>query len=272
MKQALYFCHGLPGSPSDADLGFADQFDLPPIIAPDLFSAKAPGDDPVKTAIAQFESLTGKIPDGSIHLLGFSMGAMLAIHIAAAHPERIKRLTLISPAAPLQLGNFLPHMAGQPLFRLAARHPSLFLALTYGQGLLARAAPELLIRRLFASAGGSEHALLEHPDAAEAIRQGLRHSYTHHPKGYARMIAAYVSDWSPVLTSILCPMDIWQGTADRWVPLAMTQALADRLPGKVRLRLLEGAGHYSTLSHLNLGEDPAPSDRMRGFGALRVAL
>ena len=51
----------------------------------------------------------------------------------------------------------------------------------------------------------------------------------------------------------------------------MAQALAARLPGKVRMRLLEGAGHYTTLSHLNLCETQRPLDKMRGFGALRVA-
>ncbi len=248
MKQALYFCHGAPGSPSDADLGFAGRFGLSPVMTPDLFADDTPGTDTIKSALAQFDSMTRKIPDGRIHVVGFSIGAMVAAHIAAARPERLMRLTLISPAAPLQLGDFLPQMAGQPVFRLAARHPGLFSALTYGQGVLTRAAPDLLIRRLFASAGGSEHALLENPDAAEVIRKGLRHSFSRHPKGYARMIAAYVSDWSPVLGSILCPVDIWQGTADRWVPLAMAQALAARLPGKVSLRLLEGAGHYTTLS------------------------
>lgn len=271
MKQALYFCHGAPGSPQDADLGFAGRFGLPRVIAPDLFLAGATGDDPIKAAIAQFDGLTQKLPDGGIHLVGFSIGAMVAAHIAAARPERINRLTLVSPAAPLQLGNFLPQMAGQPVFRLAARHPHLFAALTYGQGILSRTAPDFLMRRLFANAGGAEHALLESPDAAEVIRKGLCHSFAQHPKSYARMLAAYVRDWSPVLGTISCPVDIWQGAADRWVPLAMAQALAARLPGKVSMRLLEGAGHYTTLSHLNLYETQRPPGKMRGFGALRVA-
>ncbi|MDT8326198.1 MAG: alpha/beta hydrolase [Roseovarius sp.] len=272
MKQALYFCHGAPGSPLDADLGFAGRFGLPRVIAPDLFAAGATGDDPIKATTAQFDSLTEKLPDGGIHLVGFSIGAMVAAHIAAARPERINRLTLVSPAAPLQLGDFLPQMAGQPVFRLAARHPHLFTALTYGQGVLTRAAPDFLMRRLFATAGGAEHALLENPDAAEVIRKGLCHGFAQNPKGYARMVAAYVRDWSPVLDAITCPVDIWQGTADRWVPLAMAQALAARLPGKVRMRLLEGSGHYSTLSHVDLGDTPAQTGKMRGFGALRVAM
>lgn len=272
MKQALYFSHGAPGSPQDADFCFAGRFGLPRVIAPDLFAAGTPGDDPIEAATAQFDSLTQKLPDGGIHLVGFSIGAMVAAHIAAARPERINRLTLVSPAAPLQLGNFLPQMAGQPVFRLAARHPRLFSALTYGQGVLTRAAPDFLMRRLFANAGGAEHALLENPEAAEVIRKGLYHSFAQNPKGYARMVRAYVRDWSPVLGAISCPVDIWQGAADRWVPLAMAQALADRLPGKVRMRLLEGSGHYSTLSHLNLGDTSTPSGKMRGFGALRVAM
>ena len=104
MNQALYFCHG------------------------------APVDDPIKTATAQFDSLSLIRPNGGIHLVGFSIGAMVAAHIPAAGPERVNRLKLVPPAAPLQLGKFLPQMAGHTAFRLAARHPRLFSARTYGQG------------------------------------------------------------------------------------------------------------------------------------------
>ena len=86
-------------------------------------------------------------------------------------------------------------MARQPVFRLAASHPHLFSALTNGQGVLARAMPDFLMQRLFANADGAELALLENPGAAEAIRKGLCHSFSQHPKGYARMISAYVRDW-----------------------------------------------------------------------------
>ena len=63
------------------------------------------------------------------HIVAFSLGAYRAIATAASQPEHVTRLTLISPAAPLELGDFLPHVAGRAVFR-ATRFPPLLRALT----------------------------------------------------------------------------------------------------------------------------------------------
>ena len=96
----IYFCHGVPGGPEDASL-----LGIEGVAAPDLFAA-AP--------LAQFDAATAGAPDGSVHLVGFSIGAMVALRLAASRPDKVGKVTLISPAAPLNLGDFLPAMAGKP--------------------------------------------------------------------------------------------------------------------------------------------------------------
>ncbi|MEQ1689631.1 MAG: hypothetical protein ABL874_13745, partial [Sphingopyxis sp.] len=96
-------------------------------------------------------------------LIGFSLGAMAALQIAERLGEAVERIDLISAAAPLQLGDFLPHMAGRPLFELAAHHPGLFGLVAGAQGLLARFAPRLLARSLLATGMGADAALFADP-------------------------------------------------------------------------------------------------------------
>lgn len=53
------------------------------------------------------------------HLIGFSLGAMTATRLAVLLGERVVRVDCTSGAAPLDLGNFLSHMAGKPVFTFA---------------------------------------------------------------------------------------------------------------------------------------------------------
>jgi pimeloyl-ACP methyl ester carboxylesterase len=67
---------------------------------------------------------------GGVHLVGFSIGALAATKIAAFDPEQVSKLTLISPAAPLQLGTFLEDMAGKPIFEMAIKRPGVLALVT----------------------------------------------------------------------------------------------------------------------------------------------
>ena len=106
----IYFCHGVPGAPSEASL-----LGLENVVAPNLLAA-AP--------LAQFDINAADAPDGSAHLIGFSIGAMVALQLAASRPDKVCKVTFIAPAMHLTPGGFPPDMAGKPVFRMAKRFPS----------------------------------------------------------------------------------------------------------------------------------------------------
>lgn len=241
-NEPVFFCHGVPGSAADARLLRAEDGQ---VLAPELFW-ETPG-DPMLALLAEFDRMTAGQADGGVHLMGFSIGAMVAIKIAAARPERVGRLTLISPAAPLELGNFLPDMAGAPVFGLAERRPGLLKALTHLQGLMTRLAPGALTRQLFAKCGPRERALLQDSLFREVLHAALKNSYIRNPGKYLWFIRAYVADWSDDLARLNCPVSIWHGTCDSWSPPAMADALCAAIPGGAELHLVDGAEHYSTL-------------------------
>lgn len=243
----VYFCHGLPGSPADANLITEGLTPNTRVVAPKLLELDLEPGSNLDEAVAQFDNLIADA-HGYIHVIGFSIGAMVACKIAADRPEEVGRLTLISPAAPLQLGDFLPFMAGAPVFQMARDTPRRLAMATAAQGLAARLAPGLLIKALFAKCGPQEKALMAEEQFQFLLKRALSNSYRKHPAQYRRMLAAYVEDWSDVLGKIECPVDLWHGNADSWAPIAMSEALEAAIAAPVVLHEIKGGEHYSTMA------------------------
>ncbi len=244
---ALYF-HGLPGSAAEL-AGFGPKI-----------AARA-GHFHVVARAGDFGRLAGQItaqfPDGRLRLVGFSLGAQAALRVAPHLGARLERIDLVSPAAPLQLGDFLAGMAGAPVFRaaLAGRIP--FAALTFVQAQMARLAAERMAAALMAKARGSDRPLAADPQFIAALAQSLRTSLLDSRAAYLAEIRAYVADWSGELAKVHQPVAIWQGTEDDWTPPAMAQTLAAVLPGRPEVTMLPGLSHFSTLRAYLEAQPPA---------------
>ena len=183
-----------------------------------------------------------------VTLAGFSLGACRALRFAAARPHRIEHIHLIAPAGPLELGDFLGQMAGGPIFRMARDHPSFFNLATRVQSIVAHIAPDFFARQVFASSQGKDAPLAA--DAAFRRRWSVaaRQCLARGAQAYRAEIAAYVRPWGDLLDRVTAPVTIWYGTADTWVPPAMADAMANRLPNVACVRQIMDGSHYSTLA------------------------
>ena len=242
--QFVYF-HGQPGSPDELSLVAAGR------LPSGLFAPDRATDRPDLPLGGYLDHLTATVlaryPAGPIRLVGFSLGAVVAIEVALRIAGRDVRLDLVSPAAPLGLGDFLPDMAGGAVFGLAARSPGLFGLLTGVQGALARLAPDLLFSQIFAGAAGADADLARDPAFQATLKRILAHGLAGGAKGYRREVLGYVA-WAPErLSGLTHPVTLWQGEADSWTPPAMARALAAALPGAPEVRTFPGLSHYSTL-------------------------
>lgn len=242
--QYVYF-HGQPGSSDELTLVAAGRLPTP-LLAPDRAVDRP--DLPLGPYLDHLAAtVVARYPAGPIRLVGFSLGAFVAVEVALRIVDRQVRLELVSPAVPLGLGDFLSDMAGGAVFGLAARSPGLFGLLTGLQGGLARVAPGLLFGQIFAGAAGADADLARDPAFQATIRRILRSTLAHGAQGYRREVLGYVA-WSPErLSGLTHPVTLWQGEADTWTPPAMARALADALPGPPTLRTFPGLSHYSTL-------------------------
>lgn len=160
------------------------------------------------------------------HLVGLSMGGMIAQWFWHRYPQRVASLVLadttIGPAASLTedtLTAFLaarraPLLDGVPMAEIAARNAS---------QLLAPGAPSERLERVKASFA--------------SVRLGT----------YLRSLEAVVRFRGvPNLEEIAVPTLVLVGEHDQSLPPALSRALADRIPG-AQYRVIPGAGHISNV-------------------------
>jgi len=254
MVRRTVYLHGLPGSPAELSLAGAGSAWRDPalVFAPDR-SALAEG---LPELARQIAARAGNDP---IDLIGFSLGAAAALRLAPLLGKHVTRIDLIAPAAPLSLGDFLPDMAGGALFGMARDRPGLFGLVCRVQGLAARLAPALLVKALLADTRGGDAELARQLEFRALLAAILRQTFANGSGAYRAEIAGYVSDWASALDAVTQRVTIWQGDQDNWVPPAMAQALAARLPGPVRLELLPGLSHYSALQNFLTRFSPGDS-------------
>lgn len=242
----VYF-YGCPGSP--AECAWFDAAALAAgvrLVALDR-TAIAPG----AVGGAYFDALAAEVDrlasGAPVRLLGFSLGAFVALQVAMRLKAPIACADLVSPAGPLDGGEVLDSMAGGALFRLAMRSPGLFRLITWAQGLAVGLAPLAVVRGLFASARGAEADLAARPDFQASLVALLAWSYGPGRAGYLRDILAYVRPWAADLGRVSAPVRIWQGEADSWAPPALAASLTAALTAAPAVTLFPGLGHYSTL-------------------------
>lgn len=185
-----------------------------------------------------------------VHLAGFSLGGFVALRTALAAQQRgraVASLHLLSAVAPLQVGDFLPHMAGQAVFRLAQDRPGVLRLASALQGWLARVGPAALVRLLFASAQASDRVLAADADFLAVVRQALLESLNAGRSGYLRDLQAYVQPWADRVGAVQAPAWVWHGSDDNWSPPGMAHWLQATLPACRGLELVPGQSHYGCL-------------------------
>jgi pimeloyl-ACP methyl ester carboxylesterase len=237
----VYF-HGVPGSA--LELGAVG------VHADALYVPDRNSDRPDLDHSAYFDhiaqTILNRFGGKRVTLIGFSLGAYVALEVAHRLGDRVGWIELISAAAPLRDGD-VSMMAGGRLFRLARNAPWRFACVAKVQSVLARWWPTLLYRLLFATAVGHDVALVRSDHFQAVTAASLRDGLGQDSSGYRREIIGYVTDWSMKLGRIKAPVRLWHGTADNWTPYAMAESLAAQLPNVIALQRLNGASHYSTL-------------------------
>ncbi|UZR27786.1 alpha/beta fold hydrolase [Methylococcus mesophilus] len=247
-RLVVYF-HGAPGAPGEAALfdrlGKAHGLRF---LSFDRFAF-----DRSLTGEAYFralaEAISGEAGGASVDLIGFSIGAFVALQTCRHLGAGVRSLHLVSAAAPLEAGDFLGTMAGGGVFRVARTAPALFECLSWGQGLLARAFPAALFSLLFASAAGEDRVLAADPAFQVRMKETLRDCFVERMPGYIRDIEAYVQPWGAMLSGVEAETHVWHGRQDSWSPVGMADYLASEIPGCSQVEIMEGLSHYSCLHH-----------------------
>ena len=170
--------------------------------------------------------LIRKLGIAPAHVVGASMGGMIAQTLAARHPELVRSLVSI-------MSNTGSRWNGQPAFRI---YPYLL-----------RRAPEDRdgyveeVTRAYAAIGSTGL-----PHDAERVRDMVGRSYDrgHDPAGPGRQLGAILAsgDRTAEVRSIKAPTLVIHGSKDPMVSRSGGEATARAIPG-ARLMIVQGMGH-----------------------------
>jgi len=161
------------------------------------------------------------------HVVGVSMGGMIAQRVAIAAPQRTLSLTSIMSTSGAR---GLPQADAKVMKTLLAR-PS---------GTSIQAVTDHTVR-LFQTIGSPLYPTPE-AEMRERVQQGIQRSF--HPVGTLRQMLAIVSDITRAaqLSRITSPTLVIHGKADPLVPFACGEDTARRIPGATLLGI-DGMGH-----------------------------
>ncbi|MEV0843138.1 alpha/beta fold hydrolase [Actinocatenispora sera] len=185
--------------------------------------------------------------DGPVHLVGNSLGGAVTVRVAAAYPELVRSLTLISPAMPFhrpwqsQLGPLVP----------AAWLPGAAQALAVS---MRRLGPAGLTRQSLDNCMAQPDTVTAELLDAFVAEAGEWLTTPWHADVYLRTFRALLVDflrggtdtlWSAAARITAPTLVVW-GRGDRLVPVRLAERLAATIPD-ARLRTLDGVGHVAQL-------------------------
>lgn len=201
----------------------------PDTLAPDLpgHGNAAPAGDSLE---AWADALVAQLPDGAV-LVGWSLGAQLALHIAAHAPHKAARLVLI---------------AATPRFVQADGWPAALPEATladFRHGF--DTAPDATQRRFTALQAMGDG---RRRDVTAALNQALTPADgTRQPALASGLKLLADTDLRPQIAEIRQPVRLIHGAEDRLMPAAAAEWLADTLPDG-RLSVFKDCGHAPLLS------------------------
>ena len=161
------------------------------------------------------------------HVCGASMGGMVAQHLAAQHPERVKSLTLVMTSSGAR---HLPQ-AGMTVRRMLMSRPD-------GND---KAAVVAHMVRLLGVIGSPAY-----PSEPERLQRRLQTMVARswHPAGTVRQMLAIAADGdrTALLPRISAPTHVMHGAADVLVPVAAAHDLRSKIRGST-IDIIPGMGH-----------------------------
>lgn len=223
--ELVVLLHGLGGSRISWDAQLAALSARWRVAAWDMpgYGAAAPlADEPLtfRALAASAASWISALGAARAHVVGISMGGMVAQYLAAWHPDRVRSLTLLSSSPKFGMdGTLAENWRAARLAPLEAGWEPAEFAARVLRGI---AGPNIT----YAAYEGQRAAMSRVTGAA--LRRSIDCIVTH--------------DSTALLPTIPAPTLVMVGELDHETPLAYSQYLVDHLPN-ARLAVVPGAGH-----------------------------
>lgn len=101
-------------------------------------------------------------------------------------------------------------------------------------------------QQLAAQPAADRKVLGAHPALFELMMTSLEDAFREGPRGAAQEMAIFAQPWGFALSDIRVPVQVWHGTEDANVPVAIARRVCAEIPG-AEAHILEGEGHAFAL-------------------------
>ena len=177
---------------------------------------------------------------------GESGGGPHALALGYALAPRITTVALLAGMGPGDQAWVRQGMKreNRVMFGIAQRAPWAMLPATavIGWMLASPRRSERYLRKQIAAAPPADRAVLGDPQVAERYLAATRDAFRSGARGAAQELIMFARPWGFDLADVQAHVDLWHGTDDVNVPVAIARAMAARLP-RCDARIVEGAGH-----------------------------
>lgn len=190
-------------------------------------------------------------------VLGISGGSPYAVALAAALPERVEAMALVSPMGPVA---DYSDSAEAKLDPVSFLHDRFFMHLPYRSWLahpmgdvgawLFRHGPDMFTSLLPRLASSADAPILAKPEVASVMRDMTLEAFRQGGRGGTDDLEIFGRSWGLALESVHTPTVIWQGSNDHVVPPQVSRWLAGRL-GNCTLHSLHDQGHFWVFEHVD---------------------
>ena len=184
-------------------------------------------------------------------VVGVSGGGPHALACARLLPERVTVAGIVSGVGPAGDPEFDAEMVGinRGVSFLAQRAPLVLRPMFWLQEFSMRRWPEAAMRAALKQLPAPDVEVLERPDVRAAFFDDVHHASATAAQAAAQDVVLFARDWGFRLHDVAVPCHLWQGDADRNVPIGHARFMAGRIPG-AELHECPGEGHLLYVDHL----------------------
>lgn len=175
-------------------------------------------------------------------VVGISGGGPTALACGVLLGDRIDAVATVGGVAPIVPRD--PELPEDRMFiRMARRSELVARGIFNAMTRVGKKNPVRALDRLAAMSAEVDAVILrEDPNIRDAMLDDLREASATTGRAAARDFWLYARAWDVDISQITVPVDVWQGTEDKNVPLAHGKVIARRCP-TAQLHLVEGGGH-----------------------------
>lgn len=210
---------------------------------------KSVGSDVIGISVVEaaklFSAALEELKVGRYSIIAVSGGCPYAMALASCDTEAVEKVVIVSGLGEVRRDGALEGMIAQNrmILRIAGLTPLLCRPVVKVIADGWRVQPALMFRYMARMLAGEDREILHDTTFTAPFGVSMQRGVISGHRGPYEELKRITQRWRIPFENVVCPVDIFHGDADRYVPLSHGEWLASKLP-KANLFVQRGRGHF----------------------------